>query len=50
MIAELSAVGQVVEALTGFKPLPIMIAQAAVTTIYTCESGASDTSRSLQVD
>lgn len=37
MIAELSAVGQVVEALTGFDPLPIMIAQAAVTTIYTCE-------------
>lgn len=37
MIAELSAVGQVVEALTGFDPLPVMIAQAAVTTIYTCE-------------
>ena len=50
MIAELSAVGQVVEALTGFKPLPIMIAQAVVTTIYTCESRASETLRSLLVD
>lgn len=37
MIAELSAVGQVVEALTGFEPLPVMITQAVVTTVYTCE-------------
>lgn len=36
MIAELSAVGQVVEALTGLDPLPIMITQAAITTVYTC--------------
>jgi len=36
MIAELSAVGQVVNALTGLDGLPVMIVQCAVTTIYTC--------------
>lgn len=37
MVGELSAIGQVVNAMTGLKPLPVMIVQCAVTTIYTCE-------------
>ena len=36
MIAELSAIGQVVNALTGLDPLPVIIVECAVTTIYTC--------------
>lgn len=38
MVSELSAIGQVVQALTGLDPLPIMIVQCAITTIYTCMS------------
>lgn len=38
MVAELSAVGQVVEALTGIKGLPVVIVECVVTTIYTCKS------------
>lgn len=37
MVAELSAVGQVVNALTGLDGLPVIIVECAVTTIYTCE-------------
>lgn len=36
MIAELSALGQVVEALTGLRKLPVIIVQCIITTIYTC--------------
>lgn len=36
MIAELSAIGQVIGALTGLDGLPIIIVEVAVTTIYTC--------------
>lgn len=38
MVAELSAVGQVVNALTGLDGLPVIIVECAVTTIYTCKS------------
>lgn len=38
MVAELSAIGQVVEALTGLDGLPIVIVECIVTTIYTCNS------------
>lgn len=38
MVSELSAIGQVVQALTGLDPLPVMIVQCAITTIYTCKS------------
>jgi Na+/proline symporter len=37
MIAELSAVGQVVNALTGMDGLPVVIVECLVTTVYTCE-------------
>lgn len=36
MVAELSAVGQVVNALTGLDGLPVIIVQCVVTTWYTC--------------
>lgn len=39
MIAELSGVGQVIEALTGLKPLPIMIVEVSITTVYTVLGG-----------
>lgn len=38
MVSELSAIGQVIQALTGLDPLPVMIVQCAITTIYTCKS------------
>lgn len=38
MVAELSALGQVVTALTGMDGLPAIIVQCVVTTIYTCET------------
>lgn len=37
MVAELSAVGQVVNALTGLDGLPVIIVECVVTTIYTCK-------------
>ena len=37
MVAELSAVGQVVTALTGLDGLPVIIVECAVSTIYTGE-------------
>lgn len=37
MVAELSAVGQVVEALTGLDGLPVVIVECVITTIYTCK-------------
>lgn len=37
MVAELSALGQVVTALTSLDGLPVIIVQCVVTTIYTCE-------------
>ncbi|KAI1432443.1 hypothetical protein GGR50DRAFT_688975 [Xylaria sp. CBS 124048] len=39
MVAELSAIGQVVTALTGLNSLPVVIVEAAVTTIYTSLGG-----------
>lgn len=36
MVAELSAIGQVVNALTSLDGLPVMIVQCVITTIYTC--------------
>ncbi|KAF0638125.1 hypothetical protein FPSE5266_08230 [Fusarium pseudograminearum] len=39
MVSELSAIGQVVQALTGLDPLPVMIVQCAITTIYTSLGG-----------
>lgn len=37
MVAELSAIGQIVTALTGLDGLPVVIVECVVTTIYTCE-------------
>jgi Na+/proline symporter len=39
MVAELSAIGQVVGALTGLDGLPVMIVQCIVTTVYTSVGG-----------
>ncbi|KOS21854.1 putative urea active transporter 1 [Escovopsis weberi] len=39
MVAELSAIGQVVNALTGLDGLPIIIVQCVVTTVYTSLGG-----------
>ncbi|RYC64977.1 hypothetical protein CHU98_g1257 [Xylaria longipes] len=39
MVAELSAIGQVVTALTGLDALPVVIVEAVVTTIYTSLGG-----------
>ena len=36
MVAELSALQQIINALTGLDGLPALIVQCAVTTIYTC--------------
>lgn len=38
MVAELSAVQQIITALTGLDGLPAVIVECAVTTIYTCTS------------
>lgn len=38
MVAELSALQQVINALTGLNGLPAVIVQCAVTTIYTSEA------------
>lgn len=38
MVAELSAIGQVVNALTGLDGLPVVIVECIVTTIYTCKA------------
>lgn len=37
MVAELSALQQIITALTGLDGLPAVIVQCVVTTIYTCE-------------
>lgn len=37
MVAELSALQQVVNALTGLDGLPAVVVQCVITTIYTCE-------------
>lgn len=39
MVSELSAVGQVVNLLTGLDGLPVLIVECLVTTIYTCMLG-----------
>ena len=36
MISELSAIGQVVNLMTGLDGLPVIIVQCVITTIYTC--------------
>jgi Na+/proline symporter len=38
-VAELSAVGEIVNTLTGLNPIAPIIVECAVTTIYTCKSG-----------
>ncbi len=38
MVAELSALQQIINALTGLNGLPVVIVQCVVTTIYTCLS------------
>ena len=38
MVAELSALQQIVSALTGLNGLPVVIVECAVTTAYTCKS------------
>lgn len=40
MISELSALYQIMNALTGMDGLPMMIVEGAVTTIYTCKINA----------
>ena len=37
MVSELSALGQVVNALTGLDGLPVIIVECVITTVYTCE-------------
>jgi cAMP phosphodiesterase len=37
MVAELSALQQIVNLLTGLNGLPVVIVECAVTTIYTCK-------------
>lgn len=37
MVSELSAISQVISAMTGLELLPVLIVEAVVTTIYTCE-------------
>ncbi|KAI9819207.1 MAG: hypothetical protein M1827_007363, partial [Pycnora praestabilis] len=39
MVAELSALGQIINAMTGLKALPVIIVECAVTTIYTSLGG-----------
>ncbi|KAI0476105.1 hypothetical protein GGR56DRAFT_641233 [Xylariaceae sp. FL0804] len=39
MVAELSAIGQVINALTGLDPLPVIIVECVVTTVYTSLGG-----------
>ena len=43
MVAELSALQQIINALTGLNGLPAVIVECAVTTIYTCKSHVSIT-------
>ena len=38
MVAELSALQQIMNALTGLNGLPFVIVECAVTTIYTCKA------------
>jgi Na+/proline symporter len=41
MVAELSALGQIMTALTGMDGLPMVIVECVVTTIYTCKDIAN---------
>jgi hypothetical protein len=41
MVAELSALQQIVTLLTGLNGLPVVIVECAVTTIYTCTTYSS---------
>ena len=45
MVSELSAIGQVINALTGLDGLPVVIVECAVTTVYTCTSVQSSSRR-----
>lgn len=38
MVSELSAIGQVINTLTGLDSLPVLIVECVVTTVYTCAS------------
>lgn len=42
MISELSALSQVIEALTGLNSLPVVIVECVVTTIYTSKNAPRD--------
>ncbi len=42
MVAELSALQQIMNALTGMDGLPMVIVECAVTTIYTCKAHCND--------
>ena len=44
MVAELSALQQIINALTGLNGLPVVIVECAVTTIYTCKCDGLDRS------
>lgn len=41
MVSELSAIGQVVNTLTGLDALPVLIVECVVTTVYTCTFSVS---------
>jgi hypothetical protein len=43
MVAELSALQQIITALTGLDGLPAVIVECAVTSIYTCEISLNPT-------
>jgi Na+/proline symporter len=45
MVAELSALQQIMNALTGMDGLPMVIVECAVTTIYTCKASYTRLSR-----
>lgn len=47
MVAELSALQQIINALTGLDGLPAVIVECAVTTIYTCKSSSVVNRKSL---
>ena len=48
MVAELSALQQIISALTGLDGLPALVVEALVTALYTCEILPDDVA--IQVD
>jgi cAMP phosphodiesterase len=47
MVAELSALQQIVTLLTGLNGLPVVIVECAVTTIYTCKMFNQDNEETM---